>query len=47
LAAAEDMVSQFPAGCELEVLAGKLFIHEEQPERFAQLTKKFLKRAFE
>lgn len=42
---ARQMPSQFPGGAELEVLRpGKLLVHEEQPERFAQLTMQFLKR---
>ncbi len=45
LAHARQMIPQFPAGCALEVLRpGKLFVHEEQPERFADLAMQFLKR---
>lgn len=43
LAGAEKMQHDFKAGCELQVLRpGKLFVHEEQPEVFAQLAVDFL-----
>lgn len=45
LSGAKACLPQFGAGAELEVLPGRLMVHEEQPERFAQITAAFLERA--
>ncbi len=43
LSGARKMIDQFPAGATLEVIPeGRLFVHEEHPERFVQLTRDFL-----
>lgn len=45
LAGAQACRAQFGGGAELEVLPGKLFVHEEQSARFAALSAAFLERA--
>jgi len=42
LRGARACLPQFGAGAEIEVLPGKLFVHEEHPERFAAITARFL-----
>jgi pimeloyl-ACP methyl ester carboxylesterase len=45
LARLRPTLAQFAAGAELHVLPrGKLFVHEEQPEAFADATERFLER---
>jgi pimeloyl-ACP methyl ester carboxylesterase len=47
LARARTMLPEFTAGATLDVIeGGKLFIHEEQPETFANLARPFLHAAF-
>lgn len=46
LARARGMIDQFPGGAELvEMQDGKLFIHEERPEEWAEHARRFLERA--
>jgi len=46
LARARGMVDQFPGGAELvELPRGKLFIHEERPDEWAEHARRFLERA--
>lgn len=47
LARAKTMLPEFKAGATLDVIeGGKLYIHEEQPETFANLARPFLRAAF-
>ncbi|MEY4514859.1 MAG: hypothetical protein RLZZ450_6981 [Pseudomonadota bacterium] len=47
LAKARPMLPEFKAGVTLDVIeGGKLFIHEEQPETFADLARPLLRAAF-
>lgn len=46
LARARRMVEQFPGGAELvEIPDGKLFVHEERPDEWAEHARRFLARA--
>lgn len=46
LARARGMVEQFPGGAELiELAGGKLFVHEERPDEWAEHARRFLARA--
>ncbi len=47
LFAARNMQREFAAGCQLDELPGKLFVHEERPLQFAEVATSFLQRCFD